>query len=65
MFMTWLMNVELWELVSLKSIRQIGSLEIYVGVDGAVWIWESTPDLYVVIFYAKLLLPWETLSFCS
>ena len=31
-------NVELWELVSLISIRQIESLEIYVGVDGAVWI---------------------------
>jgi len=30
--------VELQELVSLKSIRQIGSLEIYVGVDVAIWI---------------------------
>lgn len=36
---------------SLKSIRQIGSLEIYVGVDGAViWIWNLHLDLYVVIF---------------
>lgn len=30
--------VKLWELVSLKSRRQIGSLEIYIRVDAAVWI---------------------------